>query len=118
MARFYSNENFPLPAVKLLRGMGHDVLTTIEMGKANQSIPDDEVLHFAASEGRCVLTLNRCDFVELHAQHPAHFGIVACTVDNDYERLAANIHAAVGEQDLRGQLLKVYRTPPGSKRRA
>jgi hypothetical protein len=40
LARLYANENFPLPAVKRLRELGHDVLTTIEAGKANQSIDD------------------------------------------------------------------------------
>lgn len=32
MARFYSNENFPLPVVERLRALGHDVLTTYEAG--------------------------------------------------------------------------------------
>lgn len=30
MARLYSDENFPLPVVELLRGLGHDVLTARE----------------------------------------------------------------------------------------
>ncbi len=46
MARLYSNENFPLPVVVELRRLGHDVLTVQEAGKANQEIPDDEVLAF------------------------------------------------------------------------
>lgn len=32
MARIYSNENFPLPVVKQLRQLGHDVLTIQETG--------------------------------------------------------------------------------------
>jgi hypothetical protein len=64
MARLYSNENFPLPVVEALRERGHDVLTTLDAGKANQSIPDDEVLDFAIRERRVILNpvnrLPRC----------------------------------------------------------
>jgi len=59
MARPYSNENFPLQVVAGLRGLGHDVLTLYESGKANQSIPDADVLAFAVREGRILITLNR-----------------------------------------------------------
>ena len=65
MAKFYANENFPLPVVQGLRERGHDVLTTLEAGKANQSIEDDEALNLAASLERAVLTLNRRHFVRL-----------------------------------------------------
>lgn len=34
MARFYSNENFPFPAVEELRRLGHDVVTMAEAGHA------------------------------------------------------------------------------------
>ena len=51
MARLYSNENFPLPVVEQLRWLGHDVLTIQETGKADQALPDAEVLAFARREG-------------------------------------------------------------------
>ena len=38
MAQLYANENFPLPVVEGLRRLGHDVLTSLEAGKAGQSI--------------------------------------------------------------------------------
>ena len=44
MACFYSNENFPLPAVERLRRLGHDVLTTQETGQAGHATPDEAVL--------------------------------------------------------------------------
>ncbi|MBI3164812.1 MAG: DUF5615 family PIN-like protein [Anaerolineales bacterium] len=50
MASFYTNENFPIKAAQYLREMGHDVLTSHEAGKANQRIPDEEVLIFAAGK--------------------------------------------------------------------
>jgi len=49
MSRLYSNENFPLPAVEQLRALGHDVLTVQETGKADQALPDNEVLKFATA---------------------------------------------------------------------
>jgi len=59
MARLYANENFPVEVVERLRVLGHDVLTTHEVGKSNQSIEDDAVLRFAIESGRCVITINR-----------------------------------------------------------
>lgn len=70
VARFYTDENFPLPVVEFLRAMGHDVLTAREAGNANLRIPDEEVLAFAASSNRAVLTRNRRDFMQLHFLQP------------------------------------------------
>ena len=77
MARFYANENFPLPVVVELRRLGHDVLTVQETGKADRAWPDEEVLSFAATDRRALLTFNRRHFVRLHAIQPSHAGIVA-----------------------------------------
>lgn len=68
MASFYTNENFPIKIAQYLRQMGHDVLTSHEAGKANQRIPDEEVLAFAAQSGRILLTVNRWDFIVLRAK--------------------------------------------------
>jgi len=76
MSLLYANENFPLPVVEELRRLGHDVLTVQEIGKGNQAVPDEEVLAYAVSEKRAVLTLNRKHFVRLHNAQPDHSGIV------------------------------------------
>ena len=111
MARLYSNENFPLPVVEKLRALGHDVLTIQETGKADQAVPDDELLKFAASANRAVLTLNRRHFIRLHLGNPQHAGIIVCTVDPDFARQAGRIHKAIGAQtSLAGQLIRVNRT--------
>jgi hypothetical protein len=73
MARLYANENFPFPVVEELRRLGHDILTTLEAGKANQAIPDEEVVAYASSEDRAVLTLNRKHFIRLHHQDNNHW---------------------------------------------
>ena len=72
MAHLYSNENFPYPTVKELRRLGHDVLTVLEAGKAEQAIRDEEVLAFAAEQSWAVLTLNRKHFIALHNSAPDH----------------------------------------------
>ena len=110
MARFYANENFPLPVVERLRQLGHDVTTVQETGKGSQRTPDDVVLQTATADRRVVLTLNRKHFVRLHHTSPNHAGIVACTVDADFEGQAQRIDDAVAEmKKLAGQLLRVNR---------
>lgn len=110
MVAIYSNEGFPLGCVRILRELGYDVLTTQEAGKAEQRISDDEVLRFATVQRRCVVTINRRDFIKLHGQSDAHAGIVACKRDEDFRRLAVNIHHHLHHyEDLSGLLLKVTR---------
>lgn len=110
MARFYSNENFPMPVVQELRRNGHDVLTSFEAGNANQRVPDEEVLSFATKENRALLTLNRKHFIRLHKRDAAHAGIVACTADADYTGQARRIHTEVEARDsLLGQLVRINR---------
>lgn len=111
MARFYSNENFPLPVVLELRQLGHNVMTIAESGHASQQMTDAEVLAFATTAGRAVLTYNRRHFIALHAHQPEHAGIVVCTVDADFGSLAHRIHGAVEMYgtDLAGQLIRVTR---------
>lgn len=112
MSRLYANENFPLSAVEDLRQLGHDVLTSLEAGRAGQAIPDEDVLEFATSADRAVLTFNRRDFIRLHAIMPAHAGVVVCTVDADSVALAERIDRALaGLPNLRGQLVRIHRLP-------
>ncbi|WP_334311674.1 DUF5615 family PIN-like protein [Kamptonema animale] len=67
MAYIYADEQFPRAVVENLRFRGHDILTVQEAGKDNQKIPDEEVLAFAISKNRAVLTLNRRHFIRLHS---------------------------------------------------
>ena len=110
MARLYSNENFPKAAVEALRSLGHDVLTTVEAGNANQAIPDEDVVRYAVKQQRVVLTLNRQDFISLHRSDPDHSGIIVCTFNPDFAALASKIHHALEScPAMSGQLLRVNR---------
>ena len=109
MARLYADEQFPRKAVELLRSFGHDILTVQEAG--NAGLPDEDVLDFATIENRAVLTLNRRDFFRLHQLKPDHAGIIACTLDNDWTRLAENINEAISLVEIwNGKLIKIYRS--------
>lgn len=110
MARLYSNENFPLPVVEELRGLGHDVLTIQETGSANQAMTDDDVLPFANEKQRILLTLNRRHFIRLHNKRQPHAGILACTFDPDFSAFAKRIHDAIqAEDNLSQKVVRINR---------
>jgi len=113
MARLYSNENFPLPVVERLRALGHDVLTIQETGKADQALPDKEVLAFATREQRAVLTLNRVHFIRLHRAQSAHAGIIVCKFDPDFEAQAERSHEANRLRAVPASFRCRYFQPPG-----
>ena len=104
MARLLADENFPLPVVEALRRLGHDVLTMLDAGKANQRIPDADVLELARLQERAVLTPNRKHFVRLHQASAEHAGVIACTADLDFEGQARRVHEALAS---RGTLARV-----------
>lgn len=109
MEKIYVNENFPLPVVLLLRQKGYDVLTSLDAGNANQSIPDDEVLKFSTSQNRILLTLNRRDFIKLHFQNPSHSGIIVCTENSDFKTFTNLICQELERNagNFKNQLLRV-----------
>jgi len=110
MARLYADENFPLPVVEKLRELGHDALTTYESGKAEQKIPDAEVLEYAITENRILLTLNRKHFIRLHNENPNHAGIIVCTYDPNFGDQAYRIHEVLEQySQMSGQLIRVNR---------
>ncbi|WP_333046283.1 DUF5615 family PIN-like protein [Microcoleus sp. S13C4] len=81
MARFYADEQFPRRVVELLKTLGHGILTVQQAGNANQKIPAEEVLAFAVSIDRAILTLNRRHFIRLHTLEQDHAGIIVCKDD-------------------------------------
>ncbi|MBX3065860.1 MAG: DUF5615 family PIN-like protein [Anaerolineae bacterium] len=110
MARLYSNENFALPVVVELRKFGHDIVTSLDSGRANLSIPDADVLAYATEQQRAVLTFDRYDFKKLHILNSNHAGIIACTDDTNTSALAERIHRLLeSTQDLSQQFLNVYK---------
>ena len=111
MARYYANENIALQFVVELRRLGGDVVTSLEAGNANASIPDKDVLAFAASQDRILLSHNRRHFLRLHRRWTAiHSGIVLCSVDPDFSGQAQRINRAVAEAgDMKNRVVRVNR---------
>lgn len=110
MKRFYADEDFARPVVVALRLLGHDVLTVLEDGRANQEIPDDQVLKRATELERAVLSRNRRDFARLHTMQPEHMGIVLCKHETDFGGQANRIEDAVKPfANLKGQLIRVQK---------
>jgi len=111
MALSYANENFPYQVLQALRVLGHDVLTSLEAGNANQSTPDMQVLEFATQHRRALLTINKRDFIQLHRTNPDHAGIIVCSQDADILGQAERIHQAIASQtSLAGQLVRIHRS--------
>jgi len=111
MARFYTNENIPMQVVNELRRLGHDVVTSLEAGRANSAVPDAEVLAFAVADSRILLTHNRRHFLRLHQHRTAdHAGIVLCTFAADFSRQAQRIdHAVETNPEMANKLVRVNR---------
>ena len=113
MPNLYADENFPRPVVERLRELGHVIETVQESGRGNIGFPDPGVFELARSSGRAVLTLNRKDYLRLHASQPDHAGIVVCRQSDspaDFDDLAVLIDEAVRrEEPLSGKVVRVVR---------
>jgi hypothetical protein len=108
--RLLADEDFPLPSVLRLRELGHDVVTALEAGVANEETPDARLLELATNLQRALLTHNRRHFRRLHAAHPQHAGMILCTRDPNFAQLAQRVHDACGAaSSLDGQLIRVVR---------
>jgi len=106
VARLYADEQFPRPVVEFLRHLGHNVLTVQEAGQAGSSDPD--VFAFAIANNRSILTKNRRDFVKLHQLQPDHTGLIICSEDRNFNRLAERLHQAIATEELlQGKLSRV-----------
>lgn len=105
---FYSDENFALNMVNILRSLEYTVMTSYDAEQANRGIPDDEVLRYATQEGLVLITFNRDDFIELHRSGLRHNGIVICKTDRDYERQIKTLHEYLQTQSsLENRLIRI-----------
>ncbi len=109
MALIYTNENIEQQVVDALRALGHDVLTSLAAGNANRAIADKDVLAFAVSQNRILITHNRLHFVRLHNHRGVpHAGIIVCSVDLDHTGQAQRIHDAI-QSGAADELMRVNR---------
>src|SRR5438876_5249902 len=76
--RLYLDQDVPVQLAGMLRAQGVDVVTTLEAGALGQS--DAQQLDDAVAAGRVLVTHNRLDFEQLHAEYLTagrrHWGII------------------------------------------
>jgi len=61
--KYYLDEDLSPKIAEILRSKGVDAISAHEVG--NLQISDEQQLEYAATEGRCMVTRNREDFVQL-----------------------------------------------------
>lgn len=115
--KLYFNEDIRYRLVEALRQLGHDVLTSAEAAQDNLKIPDDQVLEFAVSLQRAVITYNRRDFRKLHQQYQqqrkTHYGIILCTMAIEDQAYAQTFQTCLSQyESLENQLIAVDRQLP------
>ncbi len=78
LMRFYLDENLSDEIAVIARGLGVDVISS--HGSGRDKLTDEDQLTFAAAEGRCVVTVNRDDFIRLTnlflAEQRVHAGVL------------------------------------------
>jgi hypothetical protein len=88
------------------------VVTVEDVGRSGQRWPDADVLEYARTEGRILLTLNRRDFLNLHRRDSEHAGMILCTLDIDFTGQATRIADALMQaESLDGKAVRVNRPP-------
>ena len=67
--RFYLDENVPFDVVRVGRARSLDLVSSHEVG--NHALSDRKQLDYAAEHGRCLITINRDDFIRLTDEYSA-----------------------------------------------
>jgi predicted nuclease of predicted toxin-antitoxin system len=93
--RFLLDADLRPKIVAPARGLGLDILSVHDVGMADA--PDDEVLRWAARQGRIVVTRNRDDFIEwttmfFHRAAP-HAGVLVVPTHLSIQRPERLAHA-------------------------
>jgi len=106
--RLFLDEDVHLALADVLRKRGHDAVHANEEKRTGAS--DESQLAFAAEEGRCLVTFNVGDFVQLHnrwiAEGREHAGIIVSkqlTVGESLRRLLAVLQKE-NVESMKGQI--------------
>ena len=109
--KFLADECVYLVTVRLLRGLGHSVLTVHEAGLDGQ--PDEQILEFAQNENRILLTAD-LDFSNIRRYPPKSYcGIIVLKIRpynaNEVHATLQHFLAATNEASIRETLVIVDR---------
>lgn len=110
--RLYLDHDVDVAFAARLRRLGHDALTTREVGRTEAL--DEQQLVFATHEGRVFFTHNRRDFRRLHRRWTEegrrHSGIIISShlLLDELERRFLRLLTAYTEADIQGQLIPLH----------
>lgn len=110
--RLYLDHDVDVAFAERLRRLGHDVLTTREVGRTESL--DEQQLVFATHERRVFLTHNRRDFRRLHRQWTEegrlHGGIIISShlLLEELERRLLRFLVVYTEADVQGRLVPLH----------
>lgn len=108
MTLLFADENITPTIVQGLRDRGVDIMTTTEAGIDNQKTSDPEILRYAGTLGRAVITFNRKDFKQLHEEGEPHAGILLLKQNTPIPLLIEKIaDLALSSSDLGGALHRI-----------
>jgi hypothetical protein len=123
MAALLADEHFDVRACSHLRKLGHDVLLVraVNLSKSGDGWSDQQVLEYAISTDRALITDNIRDFRLLHNVMHWHAGIIACAFNRDARAKAKRIDRAIREflqahGSLAGQWIVVAKPPDRGRR--
>ena len=110
--RLYLDHDVDVALAECLQRLGHDVLTTREVGHTEAL--DEQQLAFATHARRVFLTHNRRDFRRLHRQWieqgRMHGGIIISShlLLEELERRLLRLFAAYTDADVQGHLIPLH----------
>lgn len=97
--RIYIDEDVHGSIGKALRNLGYDAVTAAERDRANKSIPDEQQLEYAVSEGRILVSFNVRDYCDLDEEWRGagreHCGILVGPQRSSFQAILTGIQDAV-----------------------
>jgi hypothetical protein len=85
------DEMYPPALARQLRSHGHDVVAVLDVEVGLAAKTDEDVLAWAARNGRCVVTENVSDFARLAQQGFSHAGLIFVS-SRRFPRTASGLH--------------------------
>ena len=108
LTRLLLDEMYPPALAQQLRASGHDVVAVLDVEVGLATRTDEDVLAWAARNGRCVVTENVGDFARLAQQGFGHAGIVLVSsrrfprTASGLQRLAKTLDGVLAAGDVPG----------------
>jgi uncharacterized protein with PIN domain len=101
--RLYTDEHIHIDLARALRERGYDAESCQEADRANQRLPDEAQLAYAARQGRAILTFDVVDYSRLEHTWKAvgqkHAGIILAQEITDFGTLLRRVQRHLDSVD-------------------